>query len=161
MSLSSGGALRAATSASISGLSPLCLTGIQCVPLMKKRVKSSVYLHSGEGFRSCKSPLMDDHGRDEGREHPGMPVWDSSRNSLFCVAYVARDGPCGDRLLSVYQTPRMWSKGRGINRHKNSIHCCCCSVTQSCMTVCDPMECSIPAFPVLHYLPEFAQILSH
>ena len=46
---------------------------------------------------------MDDHGRDEGKEHPGMPVWDSSRNSLFCVASVARDGPCGDRLLSVYQ----------------------------------------------------------
>ena len=29
---------------------------------------------------------------------------------------------------------------------------CCCSVTQSCLTLCDPM----PGFPVLHYLPEFA-----
>ena len=34
----------------------------------------------------------------------------------------------------------------------------CCSVAQSCLTVCDPMDCSMPGFPVLHYLPEFAQI---
>ena len=34
---------------------------------------------------------------------------------------------------------------------------CCCSVTQSFSTVCDPMNCSIPGFPVLHYLPKFAQ----
>ena len=32
------------------------------------------------------------------------------------------------------------------------------SVTQSCLTLCDPMDCSIPGFPVLHYLPEFAQM---
>ena len=28
----------------------------------------------------------------------------------------------------------------------------CCSVTQSCLTVCDPMNWSTPGFPVLHYL---------
>ena len=32
------------------------------------------------------------------------------------------------------------------------------SVSQSCLTLCDPMNCSMPVFPVLHYLPEFAQI---
>ena len=37
---------------------------------------------------------------------------------------------------------------------------CCCSVAQSCPTVCDPMDCSTPGFPVLHYLPEFAQYMS-
>ena len=31
------------------------------------------------------------------------------------------------------------------------------SVTQSCPTLCDPMDCSTPGFPVLHYLPEFTQ----
>ena len=36
---------------------------------------------------------------------------------------------------------------------------CCCSVTQSCLTLCNPMDCSTPGFPVLHYLPEFAQTL--
>ena len=35
------------------------------------------------------------------------------------------------------------------------------SVTQSCLTLCDPMECSIPGFPVLHQLPELAQTHAH
>ena len=34
---------------------------------------------------------------------------------------------------------------------------CCCSVAQSCLTVRNPVDCSTPGFPVLHYLPEFAQ----
>ena len=33
----------------------------------------------------------------------------------------------------------------------------CSSVTQSCPTLCDPTDCSMPGFPVLHYLLEFAQ----
>ena len=32
-----------------------------------------------------------------------------------------------------------------------------CSVTRLCLTLCDPMDCSLPGFPVLHYLQEFAQ----
>ena len=32
-----------------------------------------------------------------------------------------------------------------------------CSVTQSCPTLCDPMDCSASGFRVLQYLPEFAQ----
>ena len=35
--------------------------------------------------------------------------------------------------------------------------CCCCSVTQSCLTICNPMDCSTSGFHVLHYLSEFAQ----
>ena len=38
---------------------------------------------------------------------------------------------------------------------------CCCSVTKSCLTLCDPMDYSMPGFPVLHYLLEFAQIHGH
>ena len=34
---------------------------------------------------------------------------------------------------------------------------CCSSVTQWCLTFCDPMDCSTPGFPFLHYLPEFIQ----
>ena len=30
------------------------------------------------------------------------------------------------------------------------------SVAQSCLTVCDPMDCRMRGFSVLHYLPEFA-----
>ena len=31
------------------------------------------------------------------------------------------------------------------------------SVAKSCLTVCSPMNCSMPGFPVLQYLLEFAQ----
>ena len=31
-----------------------------------------------------------------------------------------------------------------------------CSVAWSCLTLCDPTNCSTPGFPVLHHLPEFA-----
>ena len=41
--------------------------------------------------------------------------------------------------------------------HSFLLSCCCCSVTQSCPTLCSPMDCSTPGFPVLHRLPEFAQ----
>ena len=37
----------------------------------------------------------------------------------------------------------------------------CCSVTQSCQTLCDPMDCSMPGFPVLHCLPELAHTHVH
>ena len=30
---------------------------------------------------------------------------------------------------------------------------CCCSVTESCPTLCNPMDCSMPGFPVLHLSP--------
>ena len=33
----------------------------------------------------------------------------------------------------------------------------CCSAAQSCLTLCNPMDCSTPGFPVLHHLLEFAQ----
>ena len=32
-----------------------------------------------------------------------------------------------------------------------------CSVSQSCLTLCDPINCSMPGFSVLHYLPKFDQ----
>ena len=41
------------------------------------------------------------------------------------------------------------------------IFTCCCSVTKSCPALCNPMNCSMPGFPALHYLPEFAQTHVH
>ena len=35
------------------------------------------------------------------------------------------------------------------------------SVAQSCLTFCDPMNCSTPGLPVHHQLPEFTQIHAH
>ena len=35
------------------------------------------------------------------------------------------------------------------------------SVIQLCPTLCDPMDCSTPGFPVHHQLPELTQIHVH
>ena len=37
----------------------------------------------------------------------------------------------------------------------------CCSVTQSCLTLFDPVDCSTPGFPVLHHLLDFVQTHVH
>ena len=37
----------------------------------------------------------------------------------------------------------------------------CCSVTKSCLTLCDPMDSNMPGNSVFHYLPKFAQIHVH
>ena len=39
----------------------------------------------------------------------------------------------------------------------SSVH----SVTQSCTTLCDPTDCSMPGFPVHHQLPELTQTHVH
>ena len=38
---------------------------------------------------------------------------------------------------------------------------CCSSVAQSCLTLCNPMDCSSPSLPVLHHFLEFPQTHVH
>ena len=38
---------------------------------------------------------------------------------------------------------------------------CCCSVTKSCLTLCNPMDYSMPGLSVLHYHLEFAWTHAH
>ena len=38
---------------------------------------------------------------------------------------------------------------------------CCCLVAQLCPTLCDPLDCSTPGFPVLHHLLGFVQMCVH
>ena len=48
------------------------------------------------------------------------------------------------------------------NLNKLNVSCCyCCSVAQSCLTLCNPMDCSTPGFLVVYHLPEFVQIYAH
>ena len=48
-----------------------------------------------------------------------------------------------------------------VNKKRTLICNSCCSGTKLCPTLCDPMNCSMPGFPVLHYLLECAQIHVH
>ena len=38
---------------------------------------------------------------------------------------------------------------------------CCYSITKQCLALCNPMDCSTPGFPVLHYHLEFSQTHVH
>jgi len=40
-------------------------------------------------------------------------------------------------------------------------HCCCFSVAQPCLTLCKPMDCSIPGLSVPHCLLKLAQVQFH
>ena len=57
--------------------------------------------------------------------------------------------PCSDGSVRPYLQVPGWAANRPGPG--------CCSVAKSCLTLCNPMACSPPVFPVLHYLPEFAQ----
>ena len=48
-----------------------------------------------------------------------------------------------------------------MGRESNIIHIQLSSVSQSCLTLCDPMNHSTPGFPVHHQLPEFTQTHVH
>ena len=50
-------------------------------------------------------------------------------------------------LRHLYELMINLQMGIHINIH-------CCSVAQSCLTLCDRMDCSMPGFPVLHHLLE-------
>ena len=47
------------------------------------------------------------------------------------------------------------------NREHRHIYIQFSSVAQSCLTLCDPMDCSTPGHPVHHQLPEFNQTHVH
>ena len=57
-----------------------------------------------------------------------------------------------DLIKGTYDAPtqRQYFIRLGSHHSENSCHC---SVTQSCLTLCDPMDCSTPSFPVHHQLP--------
>ena len=52
---------------------------------------------------------------------------------------------------------------RHILLENNILNCyiICCSVTKSCSTLCNPLDCNTPCSSVLHYLLQFAQINVH
>ena len=76
-------------------------------------------------------------------------------------------------MISLYSLSLIWIKD--ISQIKKNMHLidlkkkvprfyesnCCCSVTQYCLNFCNPIDFSMPGFPVLHRLPELAQTHIH
>ena len=63
-------------------------------------------------------------------------------------------------LVSLY--PPSCSQFSLSKRYTWAGGCYCCSAApQSCPTLCNPVDCSTPGFPVPHHLPKFAQVHVH
>ena len=61
------------------------------------------------------------------------------------------------RPLQGEEGASLWVVRCGLCHRVSSPEIYCCSVTQSCPTLCDPVDCSAPGLPVPHHLLEFAQ----
>ena len=76
---------------------------------------------------------------------------------------------CMKNLVNILQEVRslmtssydLYNDGKASDHWRIIEHTYCCSVTQSYPTLCNPMDCSMPSFPVLHHLLEFAQTHIH
>ena len=55
--------------------------------------------------------------------------------------------------VELYKSERTMSRGSTLLLCTHS----CCAVMKLCLTLCNPINGSMPGFPVLHYLPEFAR----
>ena len=71
---------------------------------------------------------------------------------------------CNDESVQIYRQiiiredmARFWVlKNKDIRRQFHMIYCCFCgSVTKLCLTLCNPMNCSMAGSSVLYYLQEF------
>ena len=59
---------------------------------------------------------------------------------------------------------RAWSWRWKLTQFIIFLFCCysvCCSVVKLCLTLCSPMNCSTPGFPVLYYLLAFTKTHIH
>ena len=76
----------------------------------------------------------------------------------------AEIGPCAAASLTFnmpWREFRVESEASLCSRETGGRGLCCYSVANSCLTLCHPINCSIPGFPVLHYLLELAQTHAH
>ena len=82
-------------------------------------------------------------------------------SSAGCVSVPGYTGwthsylPSADGLIHMSGSWLALGRDNWVVSHFNSVQFS--SVPQSCPTLCDPMDCSMPGFPVHHQLPELTQ----
>ena len=82
-----------------------------------------------------------------------MTIWKTTSNNLHSALTVI-DNKCMNRKMKnfTFSSLKIW---------QNTVSFHFSSVSQSCPTLRDPMDCSTPGFPVHHQLPEFTQTHVH
>ena len=116
---------------------------------------------SRNGEISCHYPLVTGTSKGGRVDRRSMSVWGVSltpsmdRGAASLVWVAEHSG----RMQARVTTARM-SK-RSPTQHIILLIYRCCSVAQLYLTLCDPMDCSMPGYPVLHYLLEVARTHVH
>ena len=99
--------------------------------------------------------------------------WPRDQTQVSCIAGRYFTLWATRRFLNMHRTDELWGlyvKWNKLVTHKKNKHCMipliwdtyyCCSVTQLCPTLWNPIDWSIPVLPVLYHLPEFAQVHVH
>ena len=64
-------------------------------------------------------------------------------------------------FVMIFNTPQLIKKTLPLLFLSWDLLPSCCSVAESCLALCDPMDCSTPGFPVFHCVLEFAQTHVH
>ena len=82
-------------------------------------------------------------------------VYKQKPNHLECYILVI------SLLISAQKRKLGWEVGERFKREETYVSVQFSSVTQSCLTLCDPMNHSMPGLPVHHQLLEFTQTHAH
>ena len=69
-------------------------------------------------------------------------LWWGGELMTFLIVWLGRTLRC---VMNMHSYPLWW----------------CFSVAKPCLTLCDPVDCRTPGFPVHHHLPEFTQTHVH
>ena len=78
-----------------------------------------------------------------------------AQSSILAWRIPRTEEPGGLQFMGSHRVRHDWA-------HTHTNCCCCCRpVTQSCLTLRDPMDYSKPGFPILHHLLELAQTYVH
>ena len=105
------------------------------------------------------------HGLSHPPPHHTSPLWggDLSRLTDRCIpsswhsawhAVIPGKSLWAEQMKEGHTCVSMHAPSRS---GKSLVLGVCCSVAKSCPTLCDPMDCSTPGFPLLHSLLEVAQ----
>ena len=90
--------------------------------------------------------------------YPTSPLPQPARHPDYCMlSLVPSCLPCLPSFSHSHTPLKTNVPGVIIGHLKLVLQIQFSSVAQSCLTLCEPMDCSTPGFPVHHQLPEFTQ----
>ena len=123
------------------------------IPAMERICKEHDQAKEAKPKNMCRIPLTEIIGKRKLSAQGQIRVAIGSK--VEGINYLGCDG--SHTTVYIFRTQTMYLKL--INFQFSSVQFN--SVTQSCPTLCEPMDCSMPGLPVHHQLPEFTQTHVH